>query len=80
MTTTPFYHTYFFNVGSWAGFLQISPKPPPLRGGGGVSDVSGVDTYGLLTGRFHRLGKGDSHDSPANLFGRLHRDRNVAST
>jgi len=28
----------------------------------------------------HRLGECDSHDSPANLFSRLHRDRNVAST
>jgi|APSaa5957512535_1039671.scaffolds.fasta_scaffold04092_9 hypothetical protein len=33
MTTTFFYHTYFFNVRSCTRFLQISSEPPPLRGG-----------------------------------------------
>ena len=55
-------------------------RTPTPQGAGATSGALGVDTYGLLTGRFHRLGKGDDHDSPANLFGRLHRDRNVAST
>jgi hypothetical protein len=34
MTTTLFYHTHFFDVGSCTRFLQISSEPPPRRGVG----------------------------------------------
>ena len=33
MTTTLFYHTYFFNVGSCTRFLQ---NPHPVGGGGDI--------------------------------------------
>jgi hypothetical protein len=34
MTTTLFYHTHFFDVGSCTRFLQISSEPSPRRGVG----------------------------------------------
>ena len=44
MTTTLFYHTYFFDVGSCRRFLQISSEPPPRRGGWATPGALGVDT------------------------------------
>jgi len=54
MTTTFFYHTYFFDVGSWAGFLQISSEPLP-SGEWATSGALGVDTHSRVGGLFARL-------------------------